>query len=204
MIIPIGHESQKVHRTPWISFTIMAACFVIHIFVSSAMNKVEKELQTDLYNLFQYYFEHPYLVFNDDIKELFKIDDQIEEALEERTRLFGTQKEVPEDFIVEEEQLELDRLSDKLLAAIEKIPLKKYGFIPKKKSLFTLLSYMFLHGGWLHLIGNLLLLYLSAPFIEDIWGKPIFLAVYILGGMLAGQMFAVHYPGFEGPLIGAS
>ena len=204
MIIPIGHESQKVNRIPWISFIIMAACFVIHIAISSAMNKVEKELQTDLYNLFHYYFEHSYLQFNDEIKELFKLNDRIEEALEQRARLLGAQPEIPEGFILEEEQRELDRFSDKLLATIEKIPFKKYGFVPTKKSLFTLLSYMFLHGGWLHLIGNLLLFYMTGPFIEDTWGKPVFLALYILGGMLAGQMFAVHYPNFAGPLIGAS
>lgn len=204
MIIPIGHESQKVRRIPWVSFIIMGVCLIVHIAVNSTMKNMQKELQVDLYNLFEYFFEHPYLEFNDEIKELFKIDDQIEKTLEERSKFFGSQTQIPADDVVEEEQQELDLLSSKLLKTIDRIPLKKYGFTPAKRSIFTLFTYMFLHGGWLHLIFNMLLFYLSGPFIEDIWGKPVFLAMYIITGMLAGYMFAVHYPNFEGPLIGAS
>lgn len=204
MIIPYGHESQKLRRIPWVSFIIMGACVIIHISVSAAMDRVEKKLQTALYNLFQYYFAHTYLELNPEIKKLFNIDNQFEEALEKRDELFGPGKKPPADDIIEEEQQESDRLSQKLLDTIEEIPFKKWGFIPVKKSILTLFTYMFIHGGWLHLIGNLLLIYLSAPFIEDIWGKPVFLAMYIVTGMMAGQMFAVHYPNFAGPLIGAS
>jgi len=63
---------------------------------------------------------------------------------------------------------------------------------------------MFIHGGLLHLIGNLFLLYLTGPFIEDVWGRPIYAAFYVLMGISSGFMFAQHYPHFTGPLIGAS
>jgi tetratricopeptide (TPR) repeat protein len=63
---------------------------------------------------------------------------------------------------------------------------------------------MFIHGGWLHLLGNLLLLYLTGPFIEDVWGRPIFIAFYIAAGIFSGFMFSLYSPNFTGPLIGAS
>jgi membrane associated rhomboid family serine protease len=63
---------------------------------------------------------------------------------------------------------------------------------------------MFVHGGWLHLLGNLLLLYLTGPFIEDLWGRPVFAAFYLTMGVLSALMYASHYPNFTGPLIGAS
>ncbi len=204
MIIPIGHESQKVNRIPWISFVIISSCFIIHVSTISTLKKLENDLQTQLFNMLQYYFNHSYLEIKSDIKELFAIDEQFDDAVQQRNEQLGLKGEIPTDEVVELEQHELDSLCNKILATLEKIPYKKWGYIPTKKSFLTLFTYMFLHGGWLHLIGNLLLLYLTAPFIEDIWGKPIFLFTYVIIGMLAARMFALHYPNFAGPLIGAS
>jgi membrane associated rhomboid family serine protease len=63
---------------------------------------------------------------------------------------------------------------------------------------------MFIHGGWLHLFGNLLLLYITGPFIEDLWGRPIYASFYLTMGAFSALMYASHYPDFTGPLIGAS
>lgn len=59
-VIPIGHESDKVRRLPWISFIIMAACLIIHILVSVEINQRAKELKNDAKELVDYYFKHPY------------------------------------------------------------------------------------------------------------------------------------------------
>ena len=63
---------------------------------------------------------------------------------------------------------------------------------------------MFLHGGWLHLFGNLLLLFLTGPFIEDRWGRPAFLAFYLAAGLAAAGLFVARFPELSLPLIGAS
>jgi membrane associated rhomboid family serine protease len=68
----------------------------------------------------------------------------------------------------------------------------------------TLLSYMFLHGGWLHLLGNLAFLWVFADNIEDAFGHFGFLLFYILCGVAAGLVHAVMMPDSLDPLIGAS
>jgi membrane associated rhomboid family serine protease len=68
----------------------------------------------------------------------------------------------------------------------------------------TIITYQFLHGGWMHLFGNLFLLFLAGPFIEDVWGRPLFASFYLVAGAFAGLMFMVRYPELNGPLIGAS
>jgi membrane associated rhomboid family serine protease len=50
----------------------------------------------------------------------------------------------------------------------------------------TLLSSMFLHGGWLHLLGNMLFLWICGDQIEDRLGRLRFLVFYLLGGLVAG------------------
>lgn len=68
----------------------------------------------------------------------------------------------------------------------------------------TLLSYMFLHAGWLHLLGNLAFLWVFADNIEDAFGHFGFLLFYILCGVAAGLVHAVMMPDSLDPLIGAS
>jgi membrane associated rhomboid family serine protease len=50
---------------------------------------------------------------------------------------------------------------------------------------FTLFSSMFMHGGWMHLIGNMLYLWVFGDNIEDRWGHIKFLVIYLICGIVA-------------------
>lgn len=68
----------------------------------------------------------------------------------------------------------------------------------------TLFSYMFLHGGWLHLLGNMLFLWVFGDNIEDSMGHLRFILFYLLCGLAAGLTHSLMQPGSQIPLIGAS
>jgi rhomboid family protein len=51
--------------------------------------------------------------------------------------------------------------------------------------LITLFTSMFLHAGWLHLLGNMLFLWIFGNNVEDTFGRPRFVAFYVLGGIAA-------------------
>ncbi len=68
----------------------------------------------------------------------------------------------------------------------------------------TLISSMFLHGGWWHLIGNMLYLWIFGNNIEDKLGIPLFIAFYALCGIAAAFAQALPDPASEIPMIGAS
>jgi len=202
MIIPIGHESDTVRRLPWITFIIMATCIIVHLFISGAVNKKLEEVENTGKDLIRYYFDHPYLELDEETKKLLFGEQysQIERSLD----IYRYQ--IPDEYRAnqEEEQERLDELSQQFQNSLSETPYRKYGFIPAERSFLALLTYMFIHGGFFHLLGNLLLLYLTGPFIEDVWGRPIYAAFYVIMGMSSGFMFAQHYPHFTGPLIGAS
>lgn len=69
---------------------------------------------------------------------------------------------------------------------------------------FTLISSQFLHGGWLHLLGNLLYLWIFGNNVEDRLGRPGFLLFYLVGGVLAALAQVAIDPGSPIPTIGAS
>jgi membrane associated rhomboid family serine protease len=68
----------------------------------------------------------------------------------------------------------------------------------------TLLSSQFLHGGWLHLLGNLLYLWIFGNNVEDRMGRAGFLLFYLVGGVVAGLTQVAIDPESQIPTIGAS
>ncbi len=63
---------------------------------------------------------------------------------------------------------------------------------------------MFLHGGWAHLLGNMLYLYLFGDNLEDRFGRPLFLLLYLVSGYVAVVAQVWIDPTSTVPLIGAS
>ena len=63
---------------------------------------------------------------------------------------------------------------------------------------------MFLHGGWLHLLGNMLFLFVFGRSIEDRFGHLKFLVIYFLSGLGAAAAQITLNPGSHAPTIGAS
>ncbi|MBP6794777.1 MAG: rhomboid family intramembrane serine protease [Saprospiraceae bacterium] len=84
----------------------------------------------------------------------------------------------------------------------------KYGSIPfeivQGQDLFTLFTSMFLHGGWMHLIGNMLFLWVFADNIEAVIGNFNFVLFYLLGGLAAAVAHVLSGPGSQVPAVGAS
>jgi membrane associated rhomboid family serine protease len=68
----------------------------------------------------------------------------------------------------------------------------------------AIFSSLFLHGGWLHLLGNMLYLWIFGNNIEDRLGRVAFLCFYLLGGVIAGLTQVATAPDSSVPLIGAS
>jgi membrane associated rhomboid family serine protease len=68
----------------------------------------------------------------------------------------------------------------------------------------TLITSQFLHGGWLHLLGNMLYLWIFGNNVEDRLGRIRFLVFYLVGGIVAGLAQVAIAPDSPIPTIGAS
>lgn len=69
---------------------------------------------------------------------------------------------------------------------------------------YTLVTSMFLHGGWMHLAGNMLFLFIFGDNMEDEMGHFRFLAFYLAAGIVAGLIQVVSAPYSDVPMVGAS
>src|SRR5919106_1138764 len=85
-----------------------------------------------------------------------------------------------------------------------------YGTMPDlvlQGDFFPIITSMFLHGGIMHIIGNMVFLYIFGDNIEDRFGHFKYLILYLLWGIAAGiihSFYAVSVGGGEIPAIGAS
>ncbi len=71
-------------------------------------------------------------------------------------------------------------------------------------SALTLITSVFLHGGFWHLIGNMLFLWVFGDNVEDAMGHRRFIAFYLLCGVLASLFHLMSDPGSQIPTVGAS
>jgi membrane associated rhomboid family serine protease len=83
-----------------------------------------------------------------------------------------------------------------------------YGMVPKDIAsghhLWTLLTSMFLHGGFFHIGGNMLYLWIFGDNVEDAFGHVWFFIVYLFTGVVGSLLQIVLMPGSIVPTIGAS
>lgn len=86
--------------------------------------------------------------------------------------------------------------------------LHTYGTIPSEitagQDYYTLLTSMFLHGGWMHLIGNMLFLWVFGDNIEATIGSVKFFFFYLAGGLTASLTHILFNLGSNIPSVGAS
>lgn len=76
--------------------------------------------------------------------------------------------------------------------------------VTQDSSYTTMISSMFLHGGWMHLAGNMLFLWIFGDNMEDEMGHAGFAAFYVLAGIAAGMVHVISAPLSEVPTVGAS
>jgi len=76
--------------------------------------------------------------------------------------------------------------------------------LPLRLTVAPIFISMFLHGGWLHLLGNMLFLWVFGRNIEDLIGGGRFLAFYLLSGLAAAVVQVLANPYSRVPTIGAS
>jgi membrane associated rhomboid family serine protease len=80
-----------------------------------------------------------------------------------------------------------------------------FGLVPSRMDrTYTFITHIFLHGSILHLLGNMLFLWIVGCLLEDSWGKLPFLLFYLAGGSFAGLAHCLQNSSSTIPLIGAS
>ncbi len=94
-------------------------------------------------------------------------------------------------------------LADAYVMALSLVPARFLNH-PDLLEILTLFSSMFLHGGWMHLISNMLALYIFGDNVEDRMGSGRYLLFYLLCGLVAALVHIAFNQDSLIPTLGAS
>ena len=101
-------------------------------------------------------------------------------------------------------QDEMDSLNAQFVSLSKVSITEQYAFVPANPTAISYLTANFLHGGWMHLIGNMWFLWLAGFVLEDVWGRWLYSVFYLIAGAAALQFYAWSNPGSITPTLGAS
>lgn len=127
---------------------------------------------------------------------------QLQNSNREPVNAYDSQIKTMQD--PEQLQSEMDRLTAEYVKLSSPSIAEQYAFVPAHPNPISYLTANFLHGGWMHLIGNLWFLWLAGFVLEDVWGRWLYSAFYLISGAAALQIHAFANPGSAIPVIGAS
>ncbi|TVR70519.1 MAG: rhomboid family intramembrane serine protease [Sphaerobacteraceae bacterium] len=86
--------------------------------------------------------------------------------------------------------------------------IERWGFYPADfwagERLYTAVTAVFLHGGVLHIVSNMIFLGIFGPNVEDQLGRRTYFVFYLVGGVVASIAYALAFPDMDAPLVGAS
>ncbi len=189
MIIPIGHEDQQVKRLPWVTIALVIVNVAVFILTSQVAQRQAVETRARAKETLRYFSEHPYLKPPSELPNV--IPPQPLPADHSLTSLVA-------------EQTKLDGMVEEFRASAKRNVYWRFGYIPADPSLLALFTSMFLHGGWMHLLGNMLFLWLVGGSLEDRWGRVCFSVFYIASGVVAALIHGAMIPQSHVPMVGAS
>jgi membrane associated rhomboid family serine protease len=217
LLIPIGHDRQVTRRLPVITLAFIVLNILVFVFTETIGSQQSTRKGLALKSLLEFADAHPEVKLSDPASDrLARLATLEIEAVkgyiaEEKLikAINGKEDDKNELLSLEDRavlELESKRLSSAFVAAFDEFYGYKYGFIPAyhKASLLNYFSCMFLHGGFLHLLGNMLFLFLAGIAMEDSWGRGFYTIFYLTAGLAATATHAFTAPDSKIYLVGAS
>ena len=212
MLIPLRHENMRGRRWPVITFALIAINIVVFLFTTGPIAHQQAQRTQTRVRLLVFAAMHPDLrmspeteAYVDSVKK--KLGDDWDQAILADKGFIakaGLGSISPNTDDPAQLQQQMDSLCQAFEAERKTDILDNYAFVPAQPRLISYVTANFLHGGWLHLIGNMWFLWLAGFILEDNWGRVIYPLFYLIAGAAALQFYGWCAPGSYLPLIGAS
>lgn len=193
--LPIGHD-QSIRRTPWVTAVLLALCVAV-FFLQRAFAVSPEAIHRAM--IHQHRCEEAVLErwFGEDpARTEPPTDAEMEHLLVAvRAHQVGAGEPTVAALLAADAAVERLRAAD---------PTLRFGYRPRDGLSLGFFTHAFLHGGLMHLIGNMVFLWLAGCTVEARWGPLPYLGTYLASLVGAAFAYRLVHPGGEVVLIGAS
>jgi len=210
VFLPLRHESMEGRRWPVISIALVVLNLVIFLGTHGQIDQENPQRNETTAHIIKLAAMHPELTMSPEAQEVVNAFQRDYPSIWARAKSGNSELEDAWDAKMRLEddpgklQVEMDSLCADLTSQSSSSILDKYAFVPAHPSGISYLTANFLHGGWLHLIGNMWFLWLAGVILEDTWGRIIYPIFYLVAGAAALQLHAWFSAGSLAPTLGAS
>lgn len=223
LIIP-AENTINWKRPPWMTLGLMLTCLLVFLFYQSddprlMAGAVKRYLDTNLLSLeapvYETYLQRQIQLEGQSgrVQELQAVDEAI--ARDEKVWLAARMLSDRGFFnYLKDNRVLIWAPAQQLAWQEQRLPIQheymdrlsanQLGLTPADLRPSDLITYQFLHGGWGHIIGNLVFLFLLGFTVEKALGAGRFLLAYLLCGVLSGLVFTAFSLNSPVPLVGAS
>ena len=210
MLFPVKHENMTARRWPVVTLGLILLNFLIFLCTHQTMENQTASLLPVKLHVLVLAAQHPELTISPAAQEFVTDFQHYDPA--DWAEMQSPTYEAIDDWDAQvrgvKDQSELQSEMDSLATQYSKLVASsidgQYAFTPAHPKLITYISSNFLHGGWMHLIGNMWFLWLAGFVLEDVWGRPLYLSFYLVAGAAATQLDGWASPGSIAPTLGAS
>jgi membrane associated rhomboid family serine protease len=210
MLIPIKHENMQTRRWPVITIALIVINTIVFLLSFTTLDNETPQLGEVKSHILILAALHPELKMQPESQRLvdgFKQSHasqwkQVQNPYRDVINAYDAKIKMMED--TSKLQDEMDSLNEQLVKLASTSISEQYAFVPAHPNPISYLTANFLHGGWLHLIGNMWFLWLAGFVLEDVWGRWLYSVFYLIAGVAALQFYAWTNPGSITPTLGAS
>ena len=206
IVIPLTEESRSGRRPPWLTLGLVAVCLVVFLDNRASDQEVDARTDAAIEEAWTYYSAHPYVKVDADLSEMMGEDAVTAAAQAFRSDLRASGSPGIPRFVRVHDQVDFDAIVDRIYDAMEEHSFYRLGFFPETLSHpdSSLLTYVFVHEDWLHLLPNLALILIAGLFLEEVWGRGIYFAFLLTAAVAGAVGYAVFDPEAGDALGGAS
>jgi membrane associated rhomboid family serine protease len=211
MLVPIGHGNMSARRWPIITLGLILLNLVAFLGTHWVMEAQGSQLAQVRAHILILAALHPRLLLTPEVRELVT-DFQHRDPDDWAEIQHPNSDVIDDDWVARMRRLddptalqsEMGSLASQYSQLMASSIDQRYAFVAAHPRPITYLTSTFLHGGWWHLIGNMWFLWLAGFVLEDAWGRPLYLLVYLTAGAVACQFDVWANPGSIVSSIGAS
>ena len=209
MLIPLRHENMQGRRWPYITFALIGLNVAVFVLTYGPIDRQMPERGRVRASLLVLASRHPDLQMTPDAEKYVEamkkqLGDNWAKAITAEQGLLRDDRSTDTG----DEPMSLQQQMDSACQAFEDERksdiVENYAYVPAHPRPISYITANFLHGGLLHLIGNMWFLWLAGFILEDHWGRAIYPIFYLVAGAAALQFYGWCAPGSYMPLVGAS
>ena len=216
MFLPIGHEKNTVTRLPIVTVILILTNIIAFVLTTGEMNNdsARSNLITVRTHILILKARYPSLAVTPEVQQMV---DSFRIAKPGGWNWLTANERKPEDAwevaLLLDPDPHMDRLQTQMddlcqqyatLRTTDTSILWKYAYHSANPTPASYITHQFLHGGWLHLLSNMWILWLCGYILEDVWGPFVVLAFYLVAGVIAALVHGFMTPNSLIPMVGAS